>query len=222
MVKDLQARQLIKQVPPLSATLNFEGADEIIINPAGEQSSGEGWEVVQPFTNSVLYCAWRGYIDLAGYSKDDLTFFTQAVDIQHGPIDITSVTVLNTTIVDLVTTRRIPDEDIGLYVGFLDVGPLPGAQFDLQEVIYGEWESKVPYSTDFPTLRTISADSFGSGNASAADRLHITRIVLPSSAVDGAGVYLAGTNFIIGGTTGKEKDLVYIERLRRSYTQERP
>jgi len=215
MPKDMKARQLIKQVPPVGAQFNFEGTDTITILP---NIASSGWEVVQPFANSNLYLVWRGYIDLAGYTKDDLTLFTQVVDIQRGPLDLANG-LLSSVVIDLVTTRRISNEEIGMYQGFLPAASQP--TLDLQEIIYGEWFNRVPYDTPFPSLRNTAGDTMGTGNPTASDRLHITRIAASFGAGVADTLYLAGCNFIIGGVTAHEKDLVYIERLRRAYTQQR-
>ena len=212
MPTDMEARQLIKQVPPVTANLNFEGTDTITLPfPAA------GWEVVQPFVGANLYLVWRGYIDLAGYTQDDLTFFTQAVDVQHGPLDLSSGLTNNVTF-DLVTTRRIRDSEVGLFQGFLPSTSTPC--LDIQEVIYGEWANRTPYAQTIPSLTNVSAGTVGTGNPTASDRLHITRIVASFGAGAADTLYLGGTNFVIGGVTGHEKDLVYIERLRRAYTQD--
>jgi len=207
------ARKLFKQIPPVSAALNFEGTDTITIQP----TSSTGWEVIQPSVGANLYLVWRGYIDLGGYTQDELTLFTQTVDVQKGPFDIGSG-LLSTVIQDIVTTRRISNDEIGLHVGFLPVQGTPS--LDLQEVVYGEWFNRVPYSPTHATLRAIDSGTFGSGNPTASDRLHITRIAA-SFGNAAATLYLAGTNYVVGGVTAHEDDLIYIERLRRAYTQER-
>jgi len=215
MPTDMTARQLIKQVPHVIAALEFVGTDTIVIDA---ENSGEGWQVVD---NGKLYLVWRGYIDLAGYTQNDLTFFSQAIDIQHGALDLAGPTVLNTCHIDLITTRRLRDSECHLYAaGFL--GPLPtsGEALDIQEVVYGEWANYVPYASAYPALRQIGGDSFGTGNPTASERLHITRI-LATEGTGSEGVVFNATNYLIGGVTAHEKDLVYIERLRRAYTQER-
>jgi len=214
MPTDMKARQLIKQVPPVNAILEFEGTDTITIVPG---VASTGWEVVQPFAGANLYLVWRGYIDLGGYTQDDLTFFSQAVDIQHGPIDLGGGLV-SSIMYDVVTTRRISDAEVGLFQGFLPNTSQPG--LDIQEVIYGEWFNRTPYDAAFPSLTNVSGGTVGTGNPTASDRIHITRIAA-SFGGGSATLYLGGTNYIIGGVTGHEKDLVYIERLRRAYTQER-
>jgi len=215
MAEDMVARQLIKQVPTVTAAMEFVGTDTIVITPG--VGTGPGWEVVD---NGKLYLVWRGYIDLAGYTQNDLTLFTQAVDIQHGALDLAGPTVLNSCHIDLVTTRRLRDTECHLYAaGFLNPA-VDGDCLDIQEVVYGEWANYVPYASTYPALRQIGGDSFGVGNPTASDRLHITRII----STEGTGseaVFFAATNYVIGGVTAHEKDLVYIERLRRAYTQER-
>jgi len=211
---EVTARQLIKQIPPVLAQLNFEGTDTITILP----SSSTGWEVVQPFAGATLYLVWRGYIDLAGYTQEELTLFTQSVDIQKGAFDI-GTNIDFTIMSDLVTTRKIRDDEIGLLVGFLPPTSLPG--LDLQEVVYGEWTNRVPYSATNTVLRGVDGSTVGSGNPTASARLHITRIASTFGSAPDAVLYLAGCNYVIGAVTTEEKDLVYIERLRRAYTQQR-
>ena len=218
MAKNMQARQLIKQVPPVLAAINYEGTDEIVIDPDYVTS---GWEVITPASGNTLYLVWRGFIDLAGYTQDELTFFTQAVDVQHGAVDISSANVLSTITMDLVTTRRPTNDECDLQIGFLTLGgtSADGDSMDLQQIVYGEWANKIPYSATFPSLTTVQGDTFGIGNPTATDRLYITRIVFPTATTDGS-LQIGGTNFVIGGVTAQEKDLVYIERLRRAYTQD--
>jgi len=218
MPTDMTARQLIKQVPAM-ATIDMD----YVAQTASLQ--GEGWEVNTEYNMSFI---WRGYVDMAGYTQDDLTFFTQAVDIQNslvagGTPFIEGSGVQACIIQDLVTTRRISNEEALINnVGFLDNLPAPSIpNLDIQEVVYGELRLFTPYSTDNGIWRVIQADSFGIGNPTAADRLHITRIVFPMFAGASEALSIPSCNFIIGGVTTREKDLVYIERLRRAYTQER-
>jgi hypothetical protein len=148
MPKDMTARQLIKQVPAV-ATLdaNFT-ADTATL-------AGEGWEVIAPAGRNMVF-VWRGFIDLAGYTQHDLTFFSQTVDIQDNGIPLTSPSVALCTIVDLVTTRRILDDELSAINsnGFIQPAPgipLPG--LDIQEVVYGSNRSFTPYSATNGALK---------------------------------------------------------------------
>jgi len=215
MPTDMQARQLIKQVPPLDATL---------IDPAGQTAQlnyGQGWRIVLPTTGGLVF-VWKGYIDMAGYTQDDLTFFTQAVDLQNANIPVAGASTTNLNIVNLVTTRHVPDATIfpnNIGNSFL-TGAGPFESLDLQEVIYGEWSTHTPYTATNIELRQLGGDTFGSGNPTASDRLHITRIVTWTGSDSLGALNVPACNFVIGGVTGQEKDLVYIERLRRAYTQD--
>jgi hypothetical protein len=212
MATDMKARQLIKQVPALGATdMNSDAQTATLI--------GEGWEVV---TDYVMHFVWRGYIDMGGYTKDELTFFTQAVDIQNASLIGGGPGVTGAVINDLITTRRISNAEV--YYdnnGFLT--SLPGNSIpalDIQEVVYGETAFHTPYSATNGSWRKLTGSSLGLGNPTAADRLHITRIVYPAFSGTVETMTLPSCNFVIGGVTGHEKDLVYIERLRRAYTQD--
>jgi len=215
MATDMKARQLIKMVPALDATVDLDNDTAAI--------TGEGWEAItHPGFNIVL--VWRGYIDLAGYTRDELTFFSQAVDVQDNGASLAGGGILSTSIVDMVTTRRISNIEVNPINsnGFIDVAgslPLPG--LDIQEVVYGNHRAFTGYSATNPSLLQVFGSTFGSGNPTASERLHITRVVVPSGSGTAQGLYVQSCNFLVGGVTTQEKDLVYIERLRRAYTQQR-
>jgi hypothetical protein len=214
MPKDMEARQLIKMVPALAAAIDLD-ADTAAL-------TGEGWEAI---THSGFNIAlvWRGYIDLAGYTQDDLTFFSQAVDVQDNGISLASSGITLTTIVDMVTTRRIRNIEINPINsnGFIDVAPgIPLEGLDIQEVVYGNNRAFTQYSATNSSLLQLFGSTFGSGNPTASDRLHITRVIVPSGTGTGESLNVQSCNFLVGGVTAHEKDLVYIERLRRAYTQD--
>jgi len=213
MATDMQARQLIKQIPFVSV-INIE-----LSLQTSDIQIGAGWEQINLATGGIVW-VWRGYIDLAGYTQDELTFFTQAVDIQKAQIPVISSGIDYLNVVDLVTTRKVRDSEIftnnykNSFLGWA------GDNLDLQEVVYGEWVTSTPYSVTNPAALALGGDTFGSGNPTASDRLHCTRIVTMNGAASGQSFQLGGCNYLIGGVTGQEKDLVYIERLRRAYTQD--
>jgi len=211
----LRARQLIKQVPALLATqmnASLETADLV----------GTGWEVVTG-GNTTMRFVWRGYIDLAGYTQEELTLFTQQVDIQRNGLIAGNQDVLVGVVNELVTTRRITDsEAIANNNGFLS--PYPGSStpgLDIQEIVYGETTTYTPYSATNFLWYKLQQDSFGTGHPTASERLHITIIAHPLFAGETASMSIPSCNFVIGAVTTHEDDLIYIERLRRAYTQER-
>jgi hypothetical protein len=200
-------RQMFKQIQ----------AAEMVYNdpPSVAHTVTNGWEIVG---DGIVF---RTYIDLSGYTQQDLTTFVQGIDIQKNFIPYLSGSAQTLKEVDIISTRRITDAELTN----IPLGETPGFQpstVDLQEVIYGE---RMQYGINPPIQNTfvqISSDTFGSGNPSAADRLHWTRYLIMEngvSATDTLTVY--PTNLVVQAITGEEKDLVYIERLRRSYTQQR-
>jgi hypothetical protein len=214
----MKARQLIKQTPGVAVSNISYSAQ------TSDITLGEGWETLN--TGSAQVWVWRGFIDLAGYSMDDLTFFTQTVDIQNS---LTAGGTPSFLICDdrtLVTTRALRDSEIAAnWSGFAAnmngfLNNVSQDCIDLQEVIYGEWKQSVPYSAANGSFRPLAGGSFGVGNPTASDRIHITRVFSWQSGGDNDSFVLYPQNIILGGVTGQEKDLVYIERLRRAYTQD--
>jgi len=220
MAEDMVARQLIKQIPGVAVSgINYSTQTSTI-------TLGEGWQVLN--TGSAQVWVWRGFIDLGGYTKNELTFFSQAIDIQTSLSSGGTPTFELCDDRTLITTRALRDSEItanwsgaaSSMNGFLN--NISQDCIDLQEVIYGEWRQFVPYATPANgSFRQLAGDSFGVGNPTASERIHITRIFSWQSAGESDNFVLCPQNIIIGGVTSHEKDLVYIERLRRAYTQDR-
>jgi len=220
-MQDSTPRRLTKQIGPCYVSFDVQSIEPAIANMV-ITNNNEGWEEI-PQQNQALAIAVvanRQYIDLAGYSMDDLTTFIQSVDIQKSRDPLGT----NQQIVwayDFLTTRRITTAELS---NFTD-GEIPGyveSTLDLMEMIYGEHQTLAVNANIPGTFITTMGDTLGSGNASAADRLHWTRVYVmapPGIGVSSLGIY--STNLVSQAITGKEKDLVYIERLRRSYTQQR-
>ena len=70
-------RQLYKQMAAGQGYFTYSegGIDNVVM-------SGEGWEHIPQPDIAIPCIACRSYIDMAGYTHDDLTFFTQSVDFQ--------------------------------------------------------------------------------------------------------------------------------------------
>lgn len=210
MAEDPTPRQLLKQIPGSSFVF-----DQTIPTPLGS-SATNGWEVLPGVPADVA--VFRTYIDLAGYTRDDLTTFVQGVDIQKSIIPIETGSMVGCYEFDFITTRRIRDDEL------LSLFSLPGfltSTVDLMEMVYGERMIYGQNTTVPGTFVQVSGESFGSGNPSAADRLHWTRLYVTHQAVENDILVIPETNLVVQAVTAHEKDLVYIERLRRAYTQQR-
>jgi len=219
MPEDVTPHQLYKQIGPSSFVFNFDSQTDALFG-------SEGWEVLW---NTLPYIVNRQYIDLQGWSAQQLTTFTQGVDFQHSRRPRSTTTgILEVTVVDLLTTRRLTDVELsnwGVILSPAASDDLPGfadSTVDLMEVIYGERTTFVSNSTMAPGLAgsvyvTIGSESFGSGNPTAMNRLHWTRIIFANGSGPTESLTIGGTNLVVQAVSAKEDDLIWIERLRRSY-----
>ena len=211
-------RKLFKQLGATSLGLNFDSSSD--------SYAKKGWEVIW---NTMPYAVNRTYVDLAGYTQQELTTFIQGVDFQvETLIRSLSTGIPEITFLDILSTRRLTDDEISDW-GIPGIGgDVPGFldnTVDLQEVIYGE-RTTLAQNTNIPSLVgakyvILDRETFGSGNASAADRLHWTRVYWLNGSGPSETVLIPGANLVSQAVTVKEKDLIYIERLRRAYTQQR-
>lgn len=183
--------------------------------------AGSGWEYLQIMPTGQTYQAItnRQYIDLAGWTAQDLTMFTVGVDIQKDGVPIvTNIPCPVITVYDFITTRKITDAELIATInsppGFLE------STLDLMQCTYGLRQSLAQNAQIPGTFINVDGGTFGSGNPSASDKLHWTRLLITTMAkgedVTGA-VAIPPANLVIQATTTEEKDLVYMERLRRSY-----
>lgn len=212
--KEPKAHQLYKQVGATVLGLNYTSASTAYAT--------NGWNVIW---NTFPYAVNRTYIDLEGWSKQELTTFTQGVDFQHALMPRASTLgILEVTCLDILTTRRLTDGEISNWgiAGLADDPPgFLASTSDLMEVIYGE-RTTFAQNNNIDGLAgalyvTIDKEAFGSGNPTATDKLHWTRVYWLNGSGDTEAMHLPATNLIVQALTVEEKDLVWMERLRRSY-----
>ncbi len=216
-------RQLFKQLPGGGGVFQYTAGviDDTTV-------TGEGWEYIEQDSAELPMLVNRTYIDLAGYTLQDLTLFTQAVDFQKNTFASAFATSgaapLSITQYDLISTRALTSDELE-DIGGSPPGFLPST-LDLMEVVYGEQVTSLQNSNIPGAFVPTYSDTFGSGNPTASDRLHWTRIFIvtpgASPQVQDIGLNVPPCNLVIGALTLEEQELVYIERLRRAYTQERP
>jgi len=209
--KDPKAHQLYKQIPGSTIVSVFESP--VLWTSTTATDGWEGLSVTYGF-GTVWGAAYRSYIDLAGWSEQELTTFVQGIDIQksQSPINLSGQTPIVWEF-DFITTRRLTTNEI------TDVLAQPGylpSTLDLMQLIYGEKRDYATNANVPGTYITTSDERSGSGNPTAMDKLHWTRLyIFPSPTSD--TVDLHPTNLIVQALTVEEKDLVWMERLRRSY-----
>jgi len=193
-------------------------------SPAVSSVSG-GWTILEETPAHVIIVA-RKYIDLSAWSNQELTTFTQGVDIQKQmiPRKVPGTTGFDTlTEFDFITTRRLKDSELDGAAIFNNGAPgFGGNTTDLMEVIYGERMEYAENNAIDGTYVQISAETFGSGNPTAMNKLHWTRLIIAYTGSFDGGIIVWPTNLIIQAMTVEEKDLVWMERLRRSYVLQDP
>lgn len=210
---DPKAHQLYKQLGATSVGLNFSSGTDAF--------SKNGWNVLW---NGFPYAVNRTYIDLAGWSKQSLTTFTQGIDIQTANMPRAGGSgILEVSCLDIITTRQLTDVEINDW-GLSSFGDPPGFlenTVDLMEVIYGE---RTTYAVNDSisglageVYVILDRDTFGSGNPTAMDKLHWTRVYWMNGSGTDELIMLPAANLVVQAMTVEEKDLVWMERLRRSY-----
>jgi len=209
---DPKAHQLYKQLPGCTAQYRSEGT----------LITGGEWEVISESAN-ILVVAARTYIDLAGWTKQELTMFTQGVDIQkqHTPQrSLTAGGMVTADGYDYISSRRLTNDEIDLDPTLGGTESLPGFisnTVSLMELIYAERMQYAVNATVQFSYVQISGETFGSGNPTAMDKLHWTRVYYIFAPQDQDALAIFPTNLIVQAMTVEEKDLVWMERLRRSY-----
>jgi len=212
--KEPVAHQLYKQAPYGLVTY---GEPITPGDPTTDTTNSPNWEVLTGPFGVYHHFVHRTYIDLAGWSREELTTFTQGVDVQKPLMPVFSGAVPNLFELDYITTRKITDDEL---VSIGVNGSIPsfaGNTLDLMQMIYGEIIAYAINQQVDGTYVQVDAEQFGSGNPTATDKLHWTRHIIAPAVAPGSTVQIYPTNLIVQALTVEEKDLVWMERLRRSY-----
>jgi len=178
--------------------------------------ANEGWDI---FTDASgdQYIVNRDYFDLQGYVGDGLSFFPTAPSVQDQGAYIGSGPN-SVVVIDLITVKPIDDDDLEKLDQNVSSLCVPGSKTSLhtlQDIIYGSlsfWEASI----DLNGSHKLTQQTFwGLNTATARDRIFITRIVTPPAE---AGIFIIPPSaWVLAGVSAKEKDFVFMQRLRRSY-----
>tara|TARA_Y100001963_G_C6775481_1_gene447118 strand:+ start:982 stop:1665 length:684 start_codon:yes stop_codon:yes gene_type:complete len=204
--------------------------------PAVAGLTGDGWILSVPgqyelYTNNsgVVFAVVRGYFDIEGWSREDLTAFINGAAWQECDTFTIPDSTIGTSPVlrtwDLVSKSFIANsclEDTHWAIpadatGWSAPG-MAGSNYNLEEIFAGRQRSITPDNTTGYSANQVAENLWGAGDATAGDKIYITRIVLLSGLQTLNGlITLPAFNVIVPATLAEEKDLVYMERLRRSY-----
>jgi len=217
--KEPKAHQLCKQVPYGVVTFG----DPITPgDPTNDTTTSPGWDVLTDPLGTYHHFVYRDYIDLSGFSEQELTTFTQGVDIQKPFIPVFNGVVPNLFEFDYITTRRITDDELTEISLSGSVPSFSGNTLDLMQMIYGEGSLYAINAQVAGTYIKVNQGQFGSANPTAMSKLYWTRHIIVSAAAPDSIVQIFPTNLIVQALTVEEKDLVWMERMRRSYVLQNP
>lgn len=185
--------------------------------------NGDQWEILDN-VGSPTY-AIRSDYDLSGFNLTDMTVFVQGVDVQeaHPPWGDASC-----TIIDMVTTEFIDDTtcvESFKYASAALTGRLPGfpeSTFDMRQVIFGQTRT-FKFNQSWADIALQGRSTFGTGTATSAKRLYITRVVFIENIAPlpnpNAVARIPACDFVSAVIVAKEADLPYIMRQKRSHEQ---
>lgn len=189
----------------------------------GQGTFGEtGW-TSPAGANYVLFHETQ--IDLSGYNQQRLTMFPKAVGVQD-PGYYTFVPAAGDPanglmVIDVITSVPLDilqvanDSTLGVLPGML------GSGYDYSQIVFGMARFFAANTTvPFPNYQQLQrSQRFGSGEPNASDKLFCYRIVrMFGAAFDPASeIKIPAARQIIASTIGEESELVYMQRLKRSY-----
>jgi len=187
--------------------------------PVPPTSNGDGWQALSHGT-----FANRTYYDMSGLASKKLTSFFQGIDIQEafGPRGNVSFSVM-----DMLTTEYVTDETIlAAYLYTTGDGDPPGfprSHYNMSQVIYGRCRTFGVNTTSIET-QVFQSTTWGACSATAGEKVYLTRVVfayptaLEPSEV-GYAIHLPSCDYVSSLIVGKEEDLPYLMRQKRSYEQ---
>lgn len=190
--------------------------------------ASDGWTIVTADSGGI-FAVQRDYFDITGWNTEQLTAFITGVSYQESDIwsmpQATIGSYPNLRSWDIISKSHLTDDivDAAHWVipadarGFNPPGMIK-SKYNLEEIFDGRFRSWVNDSTTASNIRRNAGSSWGTGDATAGDKIYITRIILLSNvqAANGA-VFVPPMSIVVPAVVVQEKDLVYMERLRRSY-----
>ena len=172
----------------------------------------KGW-TNEGLPNALIY---ETYFDMGGLTLDDLTFIPQGSELQDPGRYVYDVGVL-----DIISQERLTLADIDTN---LTLGNSPGMMEtteDFTQIIMGNYRVMVVPNTSGAGISLLipqTGSTFGSGEATAASRLWVYRVVRINGLKSATHTLkIPASRFILVGTTVEEKELPYMMRLKRSF-----
>ena len=183
-----------------------------------------GWDALEVASLGIYY---ETYFDLSGYELTDLTLVPEQISLQDpGYYSYTSITPdpeNGLMVLDIVSQERLDPYQAALEMKARNVAPgMTGSPYDSTSILYGTYRfmAKDTTYTNIGNINSVvNRGSFGTGEATAAAKLWVYRIVIPLNTVPDPAMILSipASRFNLLGTVIEETELPYLMRLKRSY-----
>ena len=205
-----------------SLTLTYQGGTTWAPSPG---TATTGWQ--QLGSNTGFFHETQ--IDLSGYALQDMTFFPSAVGVQDPGVYRMLPGAASTTsslyVLDLITSTPIDPTDVMVtdLLGNMQGPGMFGSDETFETILYGLFRVFAENNTiKIPNFQQLQrSQRFESGEPTAADKLYCYRIVQISATgpLDPNLSYIVvpAARQLIAGRITEESELVYMQRLKRSY-----
>ena len=184
-----------------------------------------GWQEAKAGVPTTLFHETQ--IDLSGYAMESLTFFGTGVGLQDPGIfafkpGASSHSHNGLQVLDIITSVPMDVYKVATDQALDYSGPgMLGSPYEFETILFGMYRFFTPNDVvRFPDYQSlVRSQRFDSGEPTAADKLYCYRIVTTFTLdMDGNSVLnIPAARQIIAGMMGEEPDLVYMQRLKRSY-----
>jgi len=165
----------------------------------------------------------QSYYDLAGYTLDDLTAFFAGVTIQE---EFTPHGTMTGFIVDLITTHQLTSADmIGAHftdpTSTLDLPGFNLSTFDMNQVIYARtrtFNTSLMFAGN--QVSEYGRTQWGTCSAATSEKIYLTRIIYTAIPMaPDTTISIPPCNYVTSIIVGREPDLTFMMRQRRSYEE---
>lgn len=223
----LKGSRLLRKLIPSANLIKTDAGSDWTVGTG----TGSGWTIYLDTSSglTIPWGIWRGYFDLAGWSREELSAVISGVGFQKaGRYSATmGGTVPVMDVYSMLTKAYIPDEAFNMPAHGLPLPALgysynpPGmilSNYNLEEVFGGTYECYAADTTTVPALRQTANEVWGAGDTTAGNKMYIT-VAINLSGQDQTSAFVTTPPMavIVPTTIIEEKDLIYINRLRRSY-----
>lgn len=178
----------------------------------GTQSYGMGhWQE----NNEVFY--QEQIIDIAGLTKQELTFFPLSGDVQRGPISLGLTDAIITESI-FVSSSPIAIQNQPAYDLWNLIGQ-GGSNTEFSNILWGRqwtWVKNTSIPQNFGI--SVATTNLGSGEPTNSDRLYVYRVASFFGYTPNSGfAELPSVRLLISGQLREEAEFEQLMRMRRSY-----